>query len=227
MEAEAQPSTSSASTSEREEEEPKHKRAKIDLVDRVNRLEEASRDAVTELKEKVRMLALQSNPSDALMLLTVEELAQTARRTSHADADMFEELSRQALKHQSSINISSLILSVVGSKASDVVVKALAKCVKEKQIESKINDKNSVNNGVAKETSSRLANLYPPMPGPVMMSSPGMFPMATYGSYGYQRPSRGMARNAWKPRGRCFFCDSIEHTIRFCPKIKAAKQQDK
>ena len=194
MATEVQPNTTS--TSGKEDDEPKQKRSKTDLVDRVNKLEEASRDSVTELKEKVRMLALQSNPSDALMLLTVEELARTARRTSHADADTFEELSRQALKHQASINISSLILSVVGSKASDVVVKALAKCVKEKQIESKISDRKLANNAVTKETSSPLANLYSQMPGPFMMPSPGMFPMSGYGPYGYQRSSRGMARNA-------------------------------
>ena len=98
METEVQPNTTS--TSGKEDHEPKQKRSKIDLFDRINKLEEASRDSVTELKEKVRMLALQSTPSGALMLLTVEELAQTARRTCHAD--MFEELSRQALKHQSS-----------------------------------------------------------------------------------------------------------------------------
>ena len=99
METEVQPNTTS--TSGKEDDEPKQKRSKTVLVDRVNKLEEVSRDLVTELKEKVRMLALQSSPSGALMLLTVEELAQTARRTSHAD--MFEELSRQALKHQFSI----------------------------------------------------------------------------------------------------------------------------
>lgn len=62
----------------------------------------------------------------------MEELAAKARSLGHEDAETFEELARQATRNQGRINIMSLALTVLGGKASDIITKALSKCMKEK-----------------------------------------------------------------------------------------------
>ena len=151
--------------------EPSEKKRKHspsdDVLERLNKLEKSSRDIVGELRDKVRILAAQANPSDALLLSTIEEIAHISRKLNSTDVDTYAELSRQAFKHQGSINLSSMALSFFGSKASDEVVKALSKCVKEKQIEGKLNSKKSAE--VTKETTSHLSHLYPHLGNQLML----------------------------------------------------------
>ncbi|CAG2194020.1 unnamed protein product [Mytilus edulis] len=116
-------------------------------------------EVVKNLKEKVRTLCLQDNPSDSLILLTLEELAKAARRVNHDDADTFEELTRQANRHQLKLDISSLCLSVLGGKVADAITKAVSKCLKEKQPEK---------DTTPKPEDSPLHNLYPPYQAPCM-----------------------------------------------------------
>lgn len=82
------------------------------------------------MKEKVRSLALQTKPSVPLILVTLDELARTARRKGHSEASMYEELSRQANLNQEKIDIQSFCLNVLGGNASDIVGKALSKAIK-------------------------------------------------------------------------------------------------
>ena len=100
-------------------------------------LERRKDDNIKDLKEQVRNLAMQANPSEPLMLLSLDELAKKARRQNDEESETFEELARQAQRHQGNINISTLILNVLGGKASDLVEKAMAKCLKEKEAEQK------------------------------------------------------------------------------------------
>ncbi|XP_076086822.1 uncharacterized protein LOC143057404 [Mytilus galloprovincialis] len=72
-----------------------NKRKRDDLEDRIANLENTTKEEVVKnLKEKVRTLCLQDNPSDSLILLTLEELAKAARRVNHDDADTFEKLTQ-------------------------------------------------------------------------------------------------------------------------------------
>ena len=57
-------------------------------------------DAISSLKNKVRSLACQNTPSEALILLTLDELAKTARQIGHAEAESFEEFARHASRNQ-------------------------------------------------------------------------------------------------------------------------------
>ncbi len=50
---------------------------------------------------------MQNSPSEHLILLTLHELAETARQQMHEDADMYLELSRQAHLNQGKFNIAS------------------------------------------------------------------------------------------------------------------------
>lgn len=81
----------------------------------------------------MRLLANQNSPSEALILLALDELAKTAQAVKVEDADIFEELYRQASRNQGKINLVTLVLSVMGGKASDVVGKALVKSRKERR----------------------------------------------------------------------------------------------
>lgn len=87
---------------------------------------------VQELKEKVRTLCLQDDPSNALVLLTLDEPSKAARKLNHEEADMFEELYRQANRYQSKLQISNLCLSVLDGKVADAISKAISKCLKDK-----------------------------------------------------------------------------------------------
>lgn len=62
----------------------------------------------------MRLLANQNSPSEALILLALDESAKTARAVK--DADIFEELYRQASRKQGKINLVTLVLSVMGVK---------------------------------------------------------------------------------------------------------------
>lgn len=123
-------------------------------------LEKTSKvEMVQELKEKVRTLCLQDDPSNALILLTLDELAKVARKLNHEEADMFEELYRQANRYQSKLQISNLCLSVLGGKVADAISKAISKCLKEKpetKAESKIEHVE-----IQKRPESPLNGLYP------------------------------------------------------------------
>ncbi|CAC5408572.1 unnamed protein product [Mytilus coruscus] len=142
---------------------PKKKKKNHDLLQRVADLEKSKEDNVKELKDKVRSLALQANPSEPLILLSLDELAKKARRQNDDDAETFDELARQAQKHQGSINVATLTLNVLGGKASDLVGKAMAKFLKEKEVEQKITG-NKANHMEKMETTSPLANAYPLLP---------------------------------------------------------------
>ena len=83
-------------------------------------------------KDKMRFLCTQNNPSEALILLALDELTRKAKDCQHEDAYTYEELLRQASRNQGKINIVTLTLNVLEGKASDLVSKILSKCLKEK-----------------------------------------------------------------------------------------------
>lgn len=87
----------------------------------------------------------------------MEELAAKARSLGHEDAETFEELARQATRNQGRINIMSLALTVLGGKASDIITKALSKCMKEKDQEKEEAPQNKRH-----EWQSPLSSLYQP-----------------------------------------------------------------
>ena len=97
----------------------------------------ATVEAVQQLNDKVRGLALHQL-SEQLLILTLDELAKLPRQSGHVDADTYEELARQATRHQGRLDIASLCLSVMGGKVADVITKAISKCIKEKQVDAKL-----------------------------------------------------------------------------------------
>ncbi|CAG2201386.1 unnamed protein product [Mytilus edulis] len=199
-----------------------NKRKRDDLEDRIANLENTTKEEVVKnLKEKVRTLCLQDNPSDSLILLTLEELAKAARRVNHDDADTFEELTRQANRHQLKLDISSLCLSVLGGKVADAITKAVSKCLKEKQPEK---------DTTPKPEDSPLHNLYPPYQAPCMYPYNAMPYLQPPYPGGFNNNYRGRPRNSGnfgnsgiRQRGACLFCESTSHQIRDCDKMKAAK----
>jgi len=164
------------------------------------------------------MLALQNEPSDQLLLLALEELSGVARKCQHTDADTFDELYRQASRHQGSVNLASLCLSVLGGQAGDMVSKALAKCkkAKEEPKSAKVPDP------------SPLTNVYPVMPQPQWQSygNPSMGYGAPYMmNAGYRSRYNPRGRRAfWRPKGACHFCEGLDHQVKDCQLMKSAKQ---
>lgn len=210
------------------------------MEDRVSNLEKsADTDVVSNLKEKVRILSLQQEPSDSLILLTLDELSKVARKTCHEEADMFEELARQANRYSSKLDISGLCLSVLGGKASDAVSKAVSKYMKGKQQNEQSENKDKKNDAVQKREESPLVNLYPPIPQaqyvPPGSLQPPFFPFFNHGMQNFS-PNYGSYRNArptgfrpsysgFRPRGACLWCNSTAHQIKDCEKMKLAKEK--
>ncbi|CAG2224941.1 unnamed protein product [Mytilus edulis] len=185
-----------------------NKRKRDDLEDRIANLENTTKRR-------------SYNPSDSLILLTLEELAKAARRVNHDDADTFEELTRQANRHQLKLDISSLCLSVLGGKVADAITKAVSKCLKEKQPEK---------DTTPKPEDSPLHNLYPPYQAPCMYPYNAMPYLQPPYPGGFNNNYRGRPRNSGnfgnsgiRQRGACLFCESTSHQIRDCDKMKAAK----
>ena len=70
-------------------------------------------------------LCPQQEPSIFLILLTLEELAKHARKADAEDAEVYEELARQAIKQQTKVDVTSLCLSLLGGRAADAISKAM------------------------------------------------------------------------------------------------------
>ena len=75
------------------------------LEQRISSLEKKSDGAVTQLKDQVRSLCLQNSPSEPLILLTFEELARVTKRQGDTDAELYEELARQAKLQQGQLDL--------------------------------------------------------------------------------------------------------------------------
>ena len=171
------------------------------------------------------MFALQKEPSEPLLLLALDELASAARHIGHVEAETFEELYRQAGRHQGDVNMASLCLSVLNGQASDVVGKALAKCQKKET---------AVKAETPKNPSSPLANLYPPALqqwpgfGPQGFGSMGQLVMGGYmPAYPSQYKPRFYKARAGqnRPRGACHFCNSTEHQVKDCMLMRKAQEK--
>ena len=200
-----------------------------DVASRLARLESAvksSTESTEGAKAKVRALALQTQPNEALILLNLDHLARVARKQGHHDAEMFDELARQASHHQGRIDMANLVLSVLGGRASDAISKALAKCMKEKPEEQK-----QPMQGVVGMTSP-LHNLYqPPLqpamspygPQPIVQVQPHGFWPRRYGRSNHMGNSNNTSR--YRQRGACLFCDSTSHLVRDCEAMKQAKKK--
>ena len=154
------------------------------LESRISSLEKKSDDTVTQLKDQVRSLRLQTAPSEPLILLTLEELSRVSRRQGYVDVEIYEELARQAKVNQGKVDMATLCLTALSGKAGDVITKALTKCLKNQK---KAEDKA----GSLKETDTRgmlspLANVYPPLPSSYQYPSPvasGPYGFPGYGQY--------------------------------------------
>ena len=88
----------------------------------------------------MRTLCPQQEPNIFLILLTLKELANYARKADAEDAEVYEELARQAIRNQIKVDVTCLCLSVLGGRAAGAISKAISKCLKEK-VESKNGDK--------------------------------------------------------------------------------------
>lgn len=216
--------------------EPVSKKARMDDMDgeslekRIKLLEQEKQSNVDLLREKVRMLSLQSEPSNALILLTLDELARLARARRHIDADTYEELARQASRHQDKICIASLCLSVLSGKASDVISKAMKQCMKGKS------DKTT------SEVGKRDDGARPSSPMTVLYPQHYMYPMyPPHTGFGFHRPGfSGYSRRFASPTPRfgrgasgswsttrpvCHFCESSSHLVKDCELMKKAKKE--
>ena len=171
----------------------------------------------------MRALCLQQEPSISLILLTLRELAKHLRKADAEDAEVYEELARQAIRHQTKVEVTSLCLSVLGGRAADAISKAISKCLKEK-VESKNGDKCSKpEKNVPKPENSPLHNLYPFM-YPMGFQPPFASNFSQPQGYGYRNPRPRSYTPNFRPRGEaCLFCDSTSHLVRDCDQMKAAK----
>ena len=154
----------------------------------------------------MRKLCLQQEPSISLILLTLEELAKHSRKADAEDAEVYEDLARQAIRHQTKVDVTSLF--VLGGRAADAISKAISKCLKE---------------NVPKPENSPLHNLYPFM-YPMGFQPPFASNFPQPQGYGYRNPRPRSCTPNFRPRGAaCLFCDSTSHLVRDCDKMKAAK----
>lgn len=167
----------------------------------------------------MRKLCLQQEPSISLILLTLKELSKHARKADAEDADVYEELAREAIRHKTKVDVTSLCLSVLGGRAADAISKAISKCLKEK-VESKNDDKFSKpEKNAPKPENSPLHNLYQMGFQPPFAAN---FPQPQ--GYGYRNPKPRPYTPNYRPRGAaCLFCDSTSHLVKDCEKMKAAK----
>lgn len=86
---------------------------------------------IQQVKDKIKVLCTQSQPSEALNFLSLDELSKLARKVNHEDMDVYKELFRQGSRMQGKINMGNLCLTVLGGKVAGTVTKAINKCLME------------------------------------------------------------------------------------------------
>ena len=206
------------------------------LEQRVLSLEKKTDDAISRLKDQVRSLCLQHDPSEALILLTLDELARVSKRQGHADWEIHDELARHAKIQQGQLDLAHFCLMALSGKAGDIITKALSKCKKQKKAEAKA--KNPMTETETRATMSPLTNLYPPLPA-TGYQYPSPFPTTSFGfqypgqyagmpMYQMPRPysmGKGAVGRQWRAKGPCHFCDSTDHLVKDCQKMKLAKHK--
>ena len=186
---------------------------------------------IQQVKEKIKVLCTQTQPSEALILLSLDELSRLARKLDDDDMDMYEELYRQCSRMQGKINMGNLCLTVLGGKGADTVTKAINKCLKEVGTgtsEGKLEKNSSKEDNQTSRQESILANLYPPLP---------MYPMGFPHPYSYMSHYGGGYRS-FRPQGQvrpfkrqnigkgtCLFCESTSHYVKDCELMKQAKKK--
>lgn len=104
-----------------------------DMERRLLMLEKLEKEDVSKVKERIKALAAQQDPSEPLILITLDELARLSRKLGDKDMEVYEELYRQCGRLQGKVNIANLCLTVLGGQGADLVSKAVNKCIKEGQ----------------------------------------------------------------------------------------------
>ena len=209
-----------------------------DVERRLLVLEKLEKEDVAKVKERVKALASQQDPSESLILITLDELARLSRKLGDKDMEMYEELYRQCGRLQGKVNMANLCLTVLGGQGADIVSKAVNKCIKEgynlgpKREGMKAKGEGEQDQG-SRGLSSPLAGLYPMYPPPLgFFNAPGyqqypFQPFSNFGLYGKQRPYKGPGGMGKRGTGRmaCHFCDSTQHLVKDCELMKAARRK--
>lgn len=197
-------------------EPPAKKQKGSDLEERIKQLEKDRTDEVKDLKNKVRSLALQQNPSVPLLLLLLDELAPVAKRAGHSESTLFEELSRHSHLNEKSIDVSSFVLQVLGGRASDVISKALEKATRDSASKSEKAAEPKTQQIVPPQSFLPMGYGYPMQLGGY---GPAPYGPAPYGG-GYARGSRPYRGGRYNNRnGSCHYCGRQGHFPRECPKM--------
>ncbi len=186
--------------------------------------------SVAAALDKVRKCISQVDPSNSLLMYLLEELLDVAEKTRDAKIDFYRQLVQQAKLNQGKIKLHSFVAEVLG-QGSDVISKALLKCLKIKKglASSDDDDEGEKPKKKVKRPSSPLENLYQQPMG--YMPQPFNF-YGNYGGYrGYYR-SRPFYRGAgrqFRQQGTsdlaCFFCGQKDHLVKNCEKMKRAQQK--
>lgn len=189
------------------------------LQDSTTEVKDKDGTQIQQVKDKIKVLCTQSQPSEALILLSLDELSRLARKVNHEDMDVYEELYRQCSRMQGKINMGNLCLTVLGGKGAGTVTKAINKCLKESGTSEVKRDNTSCKEDIQPpKQESVLANLYPPMPMyPMGFPQPYSYAPQYGGGYMYRsvRP-QGQGRPYRKQsmgRGTCLFCESSSHYV--------------
>jgi len=98
-------------------------------------------------------------------LISLEELAGTARRLNDDNAELYEELSRQANVNRTENDVAGFCLNVMGGKPSDLFTKALSKSLK--IIDACLDNSNNSNTNrdeTREQPQSPIMHLYNTMP---------------------------------------------------------------
>lgn len=196
-----------------------------DVERRLLVLEKLEKEDVLKVKERVKALAAQQDPSESLILITLDELARLSRKLGDKDMEMFEELYRQCGRLQGKVNIANLCLTVLGGQGADLVSKAVNKCIKEgcnlgsKGEGVKAKGEGEPDQG-SRYSNSPLAGLYPMYSTP-FFSAPGFQqypfqPFHNFGAYGKPRAYKASGGMGKRNAGRlaCHFCDSTQHLVK-------------
>lgn len=86
------------------------------LQDLTTEVKDKDGTQIQQVKDKIKVLCTQSQPSEALILLSLDELSRLARKVNHEDMDVYEELYGQCSRMQGKINMGNLCLTVLGGE---------------------------------------------------------------------------------------------------------------
>ncbi len=187
-------------------------------------------ETVDQALSQVRVLALRSTTSNAVLLAGMETLSDTAYKVGHKHAEHYKMCLKACKEHEGDGKLQGLVTKLVGSEEAKKVNASLDAWRKALRKEDK-KDKEKKGQDKDVDKFPTVPDWIQPLMWSTMMggASQAAGPWVSGRGCGRYR-GRGFLHNrgryGYADQGKCYACQSTEHRVKDCPKTKNEPKQE-